>query len=523
MLVWRRVFVFLAAVVLTGWLCFVPAIALEKTAAYLAALESITTDDLIRHVKELADKKMEGREAGTRGGLAAAQYLADQLAQLRLSAAGSEGYFQPLPPNYRNVLALLEGRDRQLGSEVIVLGAHYDHIGYGGYGASRGPYGYLHPGADDNASGTSSVLEVAEAFTFLPEAPRRSLLFAFWDAEEKGLHGSKHWAAHPTIAAKQVVAAINLDMLGRLRDRRLLIYGSRSGIGWRRLLSFQNDAALQLEFPWSLKPASDHYPFFEQGVPVVMFHTGLHNDCHRPSDTPERLDPEGMRVVVRVLFSVLFELAEEPNSLPKFRPEAQNETADDERAAKTYLRPPERLGVGWREDAAVVGGIRVSHVFPDSPAERAGIQVGDVILRFASRVIQRDEDFFAAVRTAVSPATLVLKRPAVEEQLVLQVRLAGEPWRWGFAWRVDEAEPGAVIITHVLSGTPAASAGLSPEDRVYQIGGRDFADAEEFAQTINSASAPLRLLIEHNGRLQTVTLSDTTADKDETASTSSSS
>jgi len=503
----RRRFSVVLTAAFVGWLWISTATALERTAAYLAALESITTDDLTRHVKQLTDEKMEGREAGTRGGLAAAHYLAEALARLRLPPAGSDGgYFQPLPPNYRNVLALLEGRDPERSAEVIVLGAHYDHLGYGGYGLSRGPYGYLHPGADDNASGTAGVLETAEAFTFLPESPRRSILFAFWDAEEKGLHGSKYWVAHPTPAAKRVVAAINLDMLGRLRDNRLIIHGCRSGAGWRRLLCFQNSAALQLEFPWSLKPASDHYSFFEQGVPAVMFHTGIHNDCHRPSDTADRLNPEGMRWVVRMVFSVLYELAEEPNSVPKYRPAARNETAEDERAAENFPKPPDRLGVAWQEDAATAGGIHVTDVFPGSPAKRAGVQVGDVIIRFAGKTIRRDADFFIAVRTAENPASLVLKRPDVEEELELQVELDGEPWRWGFAWRTDEAEPQAVIITHVLPDTPAGAAGLRSGDRVYQVGSKDFA-AAEFAQLLKCA-APLILLVEREGRLQTVTLSD---------------
>ena len=158
---------------------------------------------------------------------------------------------------------ILPGSDPKFRDQVIVVGAHYDHVGYGGR-LSLGPSGYIHPGADDNASGTAAVLELAKAFTVLSAAPKRSIVFAAWDAEEKGLLGSKYWVAHPTLPLEHVVAAVNLDMIGRLRDEHLIVFGVRSGYGWRRLLSSQNvDAGLQLDFSWSLKPNADHYPFFD--------------------------------------------------------------------------------------------------------------------------------------------------------------------------------------------------------------------------------------------------------------------
>ena len=143
--------------------------AAEKSAAYRAALESITSADLTGYVKHLADPQMEGRQSGTRGGRAAAAYLAEQFAKLNLRAAGSgEGFEQPFPPNYRNVLGIIPGGDPALKDEVIVVGAHYDHIGFGNRGNSLGPYGKIHPGADDNASGTSALMELAKAFRVRP-------------------------------------------------------------------------------------------------------------------------------------------------------------------------------------------------------------------------------------------------------------------------------------------------------------------------------------------------------------------
>lgn len=296
-----------AAAVLFCCVWLVSARAVERSSSYLAALESIKAEELSEYVGRLADDAMEGREAGTRGGRAAGDYLAGQYAAIHLPGAGTDGgYFQPFMPNFRNVLAILRGSDPQLRDQVIVVGAHYDHVGYGGRGLSLGPYGYIHPGADDNASGSSAVLELAKALTILSPPPKRSILLAAWDAEEKGLLGSKHWVAHPTVPLEHVVAVLNLDMIGRLRDEHLIMFGSRSGYGWRRLISLENnDCGLRLDFSWSLKPNADHYPFFERDIPVLMLHTGVHGQYHRPSDTAKLINSPGMTQVTRLLFGVV--------------------------------------------------------------------------------------------------------------------------------------------------------------------------------------------------------------------------
>ncbi len=190
--------------------------------AVRAALNTITSAELGHHVDVLADDAFEGREAGSRGGRAAGGYLVQLLEENHIQPAGDDGgYYQSLDGGYRNVLGMIPGRDPQLQREFIVIGAHYDHVGFGTPRNSFGPTGSIHNGADDNASGTAGVLEVLQAFTMLPEAPRRSILFAFWDGEEKGLLGSKHWTSFPTVPLKQVVLVFNADMIGRLRNNRL--------------------------------------------------------------------------------------------------------------------------------------------------------------------------------------------------------------------------------------------------------------------------------------------------------------
>ncbi len=502
-----RIVVSLLAILLLSRPGPLPAKVAEKSCSCRAALESITADHLGRYVGHLAAPALEGREAGTRGGKAAGDYLAEHYKRLHLRGGGDDGgFFQPFDPDFRNVLALLPGSDAKLRDQVIIVCAHYDHIGYGGRGLSLDAYGEVHPGADDNASGTSAVLELAHAMTILSEPPKRSILFANWDAEEKGLLGSKHWAAHPTLPLDRVVAGLNLDMVGRLRDNHLILYGTRSGYGWRRLLSCHNHAGFKIDFPWELKANADHYPLFQQNIPVLLFHTGMHDNYHRASDLAKFINTQGMREVTRMLFSLVYDLANEP-ATPAFRAAAREETPEAEREFREYSeKPADRLGVGWIEDAALAGGVVLSSVAAGSPAERAGLRQGDRIVRLDGRQIRSDDDFYGAVSAAANPVTMTVKRPGEKKPLTLTATLSGDPLRWGMMWRVDDAEPGTVILTHVVRGSAAARAGLAAGDRIYRVGGHDFADESAFVRLTKAPADSLPLLVERHGRLRNVTL-----------------
>ena len=185
--------------------CCLPGPLFAENLSLAAALDSITRSELQRHIEVLADDTFEGREAGARGGQAAAGYIARLLQQCELKPGGDRGsYYQAFNSSCRNILASMEGSDPQLGQEVIVVGAHYDHVGYGTQRNSYGPWGYIHNGADDNASGVAGLLELAQALSHLPQRPRRTILLAFWDGEEKGLLGSKHWVQTPTISLSRL-------------------------------------------------------------------------------------------------------------------------------------------------------------------------------------------------------------------------------------------------------------------------------------------------------------------------------
>ncbi len=300
------------------WVALIVSLALPHSlpavehAALAGALESIRTTEIQRHVDVLADDSFEGREAGSRGGHAAANYLASLMETYDLLPAGeSESYFQGFGANYRNVLGLLEGSDPRLKGEVILVGAHYDHVGYGNASNSNGPIGQIHNGADDNASGVAGVLSLAAALQNLPTPPRRSILFAFWDGEEKGLLGSQHWTREPTIPVQQVVMALNVDMIGRLREGRVEVYGTRTTTGLREALARANqDPEVWFDFNWEMKNNSDHYSFYERSIPSMMLHTGLHDQYHRPSDEAHTINAEGLRQITTIMLRLVVDLAD---------------------------------------------------------------------------------------------------------------------------------------------------------------------------------------------------------------------
>ena len=166
-----------------------------------------------------------------------------------------------------------------------------------------------------------------------------------------------------------------------------------------------------MEFSWLVKANADHYPLFEHDIPVLLLHTGMHENYHRASDLAKFINTQGMQEIVRMLFGVIYELANGPTT-PAFRAAAREETPETEKAVLDQAeRPAERLGIGWVEDAAVAGGVVVSSVAPGSPATRAGLRPGDCIVRFAGRDIRSDDDFFAAVSQAANPAVLTVNRP----------------------------------------------------------------------------------------------------------------
>lgn len=476
--------------------------------AWIHALETIQAEQLQSHVDVLADDTFEGREAGTRGGRAAAGYLVRHLEQTTAEGKGDRGGFaQPFGNGYRNLLAYFEGSDPELKDEVIVIGGHYDHVGYGRSGNSLGPAGYIHNGADDNASGVAAMLQMIDAIEQLPQRPRRSLLFAFWDAEERGLLGAKHWAAHPTIPFERIVYYINLDMIGRLRNDRLMVFGTRTGSGSRRFVSELNErTGLLLDFNWELKENSDHWPFVQRNVPILMPHTDKHADYHRPGDDAERVNSQGLEQTGRLTFALAYQLATR-DMIPQFRTAWRHETEYTRRQMEQRLADHgSRLGVAWDPVLARTGLLRLTRIAPYSSAAKAGLRPGDRIVGVGEFAVATGEDMRAAILAADSDTRLRVLRGEEQPASELAVRLEGQPIRIGLSWRTDAAEPQSLFVSRVVSGSRAERAGVRAGDRIYSVNGEVVDRKAPWREKFTSLPFPLELVLERDGRMRTVTL-----------------
>lgn len=264
-------------------------------AAPAAPADPITADGVREHLEVLASDLLQGRLAGTTGERRAGEYIRAVLESIDgLQPGGDAGswfqdftihrWFAPLPS--RNVIALLPGSDPELAGETIVIGAHYDHEGPGG--------GLVYNGADDNASGSATLLEIAAALASRPERPRRTLAFHWYGAEESGLLGSAYYVSHPLRPLPGTVLMLNLDMVGRLRGRTLMVGATGTSPLFPKLLPglCRREGLVMKDEP-RVSSNSDHWSFFRRKVPVLFLFTGFHDDYHKVSDEVLRINVAG--------------------------------------------------------------------------------------------------------------------------------------------------------------------------------------------------------------------------------------
>jgi hypothetical protein len=302
----------------------------------------------------------------------------------------------------RNVIAAIASADSSsAAAEWVLIGAHYDHLGHGESGGAmmrQGEENTVHPGADDNASGTAAVLELAASLagerSQRPQSFQRGLAFAFWSGEEIGLIGSSYFAEHPLIPLSNVVAYVNFDMVGRLRDNKLILQGVGSSTSWRKRIEKRNVAAgfnltLQ-EDPYLPTDVTALYP---RRVPVLNFFTGSHEDYHRPTDRPETLNYDGLDRITRFARLLILDLASGPER-PDYLAVSHTEQGGGSREnLRAYL--------GTIPDYATeVAGVKLSGVRAGGPAEQAGLKGGDVIVEFGGKRIANIYDYTYAMDAA---------------------------------------------------------------------------------------------------------------------------
>ena len=288
----------------------------------------------------------------------------------------------------RNVVAVLPGSDPVLRDQAVVIGAHYDHLGRGDEGSALGASGQVHPGADDNASGTAAVLEIARALATSPKRPRRSILFVAFTGEEKGLIGSLVLAAQAS--GRHVVAMLNLDMVGRMRDHALEIGGTPTARDWQAIVNAANQEQLTLTFPQRVVPNSDHASFLGKQVPSLFLFTGLHGDYHRASDTPDKINAEGIAQTARLALRIAVTVADRDQRLAFIEPQWTRQGAVGGAHGTTV-----RLGV--MPDYQSTNGLRVSAVLEGGAGAEAGLQAGDVVEGIGEKTVTDIESYMEAI------------------------------------------------------------------------------------------------------------------------------
>lgn len=384
--------------------------------AGVVTLRAQTPDlkDIRVDIGYLASDLLEGRAAGSEGETLASEYLASRFEELGLKPRGVDGgWFQPftfkfranphdttgIPTSGRNVVGLL---DR--GSEhTVIVGAHFDHLGWGGAGSRAPDDSLIHNGADDNASGVAALLEIAKQLG--ASSIKQNVLFIAFSAEERGLIGSKHFANNPTIdLAGDANYMVNLDMVGRLKDdRTLVVGGAGTSPTWIPLLEQLGGSTFHLKFDSSGVGPSDHTSFYLKDKPVLHFFTGQHREYHKPSDDSHLINYEGIHEIASFVVAIVEKTDEsEPLAFAKTRDKSR-----DRQAARF------KVSMGVMPDYGYDGtGLRVDAVLDDRPGSRAGVEDGDVIVKIGDSDVTDIYSYMEALGKLEpgQETTVILKR-----------------------------------------------------------------------------------------------------------------
>lgn len=380
---------------------------LAGAAGQLAAQQT-AADQLVEDVRFLADDRLGGRLTGTPGADTAAAYLARRFEQAGLQPS-PQGWLQPFivaadapvaqdtdlagATGY-NVIGVLPGSDPDLRHESVIVGAHYDHLGLGGFSAlDPDSTGLVHNGADDNASGAAALVHLARRLRGDP--PARTVVFIAFGGEELGLLGSSSYVRNPAYPLSQSFAMVNMDMIGRLRNNRLIVFGAETATELPALLDSLNwYAAFDLKASGDGYGPSDHASFYTAGLPVVHVFTDLHEDYHRASDDIHKISHEGLLRVADFTATIVEALANRTADLTFVEAPRPSASAGSSQSSGygAYLGSIPDMTGGAQ-------GVRLTGVSKDSPADQAGIRADDVITRIGRYEIANLRDMSAALKS----------------------------------------------------------------------------------------------------------------------------
>ena len=339
----------------------------------------------------LASDFLEGRQTGTRGEKEAAKYISNRFKELGLVPKGTKKFLQPFTFKPKtnphdeikfdvngdgtitgnNVMGLIDNK----AENTIIIGAHYDHLGFGGEGSLyRDSIKAIHNGADDNASGVSILLNLAAKLK--KKNTKSNYLFMAFSGEEMGLLGSNYFVKNPTLDINKVSYMINMDMVGRLKqDSSLAVYGTGTSPIFKQILKSHNDNFKLVQQESGVGP-SDHTSFYLADIPVLHFFTGQHEDYHKPGDDSDKLNYDGMNLISNYIFNIISDL-DNNGKLPFRKTKNESESV-----------PRFKVGLGVIPDYMFDGkGMRIDGVSEDKPAQKAGLQKGDIVIQLGDSIV----------------------------------------------------------------------------------------------------------------------------------------
>ncbi len=371
-------------------------------ATSICAQAPAVQEKIMADITYLASDELEGREPGTMGEIKASNYIAERFEEIGLSPKGTDGFFQVFrynssvnphgaaatnakPTSARNVIGYIDN-----GAEhTVAIGAHYDHLGYGGFGSLYTGEPAIHNGADDNASGVAMMISLAEWLNN-SKLKKNNYLFIAFSGEEAGLMGSNYFVKNATVPIHTINYMINMDMVGRLReDNSLSVSATGTSPEWENSLNANNTDSLALVFDKSGHGPSDFSSFCNKGIPALSFFTGQHSDYHKPSDDVEHINPEG----IMLIYSLIQRIITDKN--------------DEGKLSFLNTQAPEKPGrssftvtLGVMPDYLYDGqGMRLDGILGGRVAEKYGIESGDIIIKMGKMDVEDVYGYMEALGT----------------------------------------------------------------------------------------------------------------------------
>ena len=290
-----------------------------------------------------------------------------------------------------NVVGLLRITDTT-NAEYVILGAHYDHLGWGGEGSLAPDKVEIHHGADDNASGTAGIIELARMLSLQKRLLKRNILFISFSGEEEGLLGSQYYVKHPVVFLGNAITMINLDMVGRLKDRTLTVQGTGTSSRWDSLLAHYNqDSTFVLKTVKDGFGPSDHSSFYGANVPILFFFTGIHEDYHKPTDIAGKINYDGEASVLNYVENIAVDIDDHAGRPDYLKTQTTSNSGGDSRGYRVY--------VGTVPDfSESADGMKITAVRDNSPAAKGGLLGGDVIVKFGKFDVKNIYDYTYALQ-----------------------------------------------------------------------------------------------------------------------------